>query len=60
MNLPAGDSFEHWVDVNNSPQLRLKNFGAGDWAIETRLENVDAAADAGYWASLEVGFAGSD
>ncbi len=60
MNLPAGDSFEHWGDVNNSPQLRLKNFGAGDWAIETRLENVDAAADAGYWASLEVGFAGSD
>lgn len=60
INLPAGEAFEHWGEINNSPQLRLKNFGAGDWAIETRLENVDAAAEAGYWAALEVGFAGLD
>ena len=61
MSLPAGNTFEHWGETDEAPQLRLKNFGAGgDWAIETRLANVDAAANAGYWAALEVGFAGND
>jgi hypothetical protein len=59
-SLPAYETFEHWEAVDTAPQLRLKNFGPGDWAIETRLENVDASADAGYWAALTVGFPGSD
>jgi CSLREA domain-containing protein len=60
MSLPAYDSFEHWGEANDSPQLRLRNFGSGDWAIETRLENVEADPNAGYWAAIEVGFSESD
>lgn len=55
MSLPAFESFEHWGEVDEAPQLRRSDLGSGDWAIETQLENIDAT-DAGYWAALEVGF----
>ena len=55
-SLPAYDSFEHWTDVDDAPQLRRTDMGEGDWAIETELENISAAEEAGYWAALEVGF----
>ena len=60
ISLPAFENFEHWESVDDAPQLRLRNFGPGNWAIETRLENVNAAADAGYWAAMTVGFPGYD
>ncbi len=55
-SLPAYDSFEHWTDVDDAPQLQRTDMGEGDWAIETELENISAAEESGYWAALEVGF----
>ncbi|MEW6400404.1 MAG: amidase domain-containing protein [Chloroflexota bacterium] len=56
MSLPAEDSFEHWGTDDNAPQLRHIGLEYADWAIETRIEDINAAAGAGYWAALEVGF----
>ena len=55
MILPAGTSFEHWGSTDEAPQLRRADLGDGDWAIETRLENINELG-AAYWAALEVGF----
>ncbi len=56
MSLPAEQSFEHWGQDDSAPQLRRTDMGNQDWNIETRLENINAAQNAGYWAALEVGF----
>ena len=56
MTLPQQDSFEHWIDTDEAPQLQRTDLGTGDWAIEAELENISAAVDAGYWAALHVGF----
>ncbi|MFZ5912434.1 MAG: choice-of-anchor Q domain-containing protein [Chloroflexota bacterium] len=56
MYLPAFSGFEHWVDVDNAPQLRRTDLGEGNWAIETQLEAINAAPDAAYWVALEAGF----
>lgn len=56
MHLPAFSGFEHWVDVDNAPQLRRTDLGEGNWAIETQLDGINAAPDAAYWVALEAGF----
>ncbi|HUI87278.1 MAG TPA: DUF6531 domain-containing protein [Anaerolineales bacterium] len=59
IDLPDSDSFEHWIDTDDAPQLRrpASDLGDRDWAIEGEVKTVSAAGDAGYWvAGLEVGF----
>jgi len=55
MILPEGDSFEHWVETDDAPQLRREDLGEADWAIETELVGI-TAENAAYWGALEVGF----
>lgn len=56
MSLPVGGYFEHWGTDDYAPQLRHIGLDHADWAIETRLENINASIDAGYWAALTIGF----
>jgi RHS repeat-associated protein len=56
MILPELDWFNQDICCDEAPQLRRTDMGTGDWAIEARLENTSAAADAGYWAALEAVF----
>jgi hypothetical protein len=57
MILPQLDYFNQSPDWGDeAPQLRRTDMGTGDWAIEARLENTSAAADAGYWPALEAVF----
>ncbi len=55
ITLPETQSFEHWTDVDDAPELLRSDLGDGDWAIETRLADVNSLSGA-YWAGLEIGF----
>ncbi|GMV34765.1 MAG: hypothetical protein AMXMBFR60_25940 [Chloroflexota bacterium] len=56
MSLPIGGYFERWGTDDYAPQLKHIGFDNADWAVETRLENINASVDAGYWAALAIGF----
>lgn len=56
MTLPVGGYYEHWGADDYAPQLRHIGLDYSDWAIETRLDNINASDDAGYWAALVIGF----
>ncbi len=53
--LPQEDSFEHWVETDEAPQLMREDLGEGEWAIEAGLSGI-TAENAAYWAGVEVGF----
>jgi CSLREA domain-containing protein len=55
ITLPETQSYEHWTDVDDAPQLRRTDLGDGDWAIETHLTEINSLSGA-YWAGLMIGF----
>ena len=48
--------FDHWIDMDNSPQLRRTDMGDGDWAIETHLALADTNAGDQWEVNLMAGF----
>jgi len=58
--LPAGEPFDHDTYTDDAPQLRRTDLGDSDWAIETRLLDINGGADAGTLTGLEIGFSQFD
>ncbi|MBI5952480.1 MAG: hypothetical protein HY865_12555 [Chloroflexi bacterium] len=57
--LPPG--YDHWEGVNTAPSLQRTDMGTGDFAIETRVDQVtDNEPGDGYKFGLLVGFSETD
>jgi hypothetical protein len=54
MSVPADR--DHWLNIDDAPQLRRSDMGSGDWAIETSLHLDSSSVTVGFEADLMVGY----
>lgn len=47
---------DHWIDIDASPQVRRRDMGPGDWAIETHLALDETNAGDQWQINLMAGF----
>jgi RHS repeat-associated protein len=54
ITVPAGK--DHWVGLDNAPQVRRHDMGDGDFVLETHLAIGDTSASQAFEAVLMIGF----